>query len=151
MYKTTPLIAMFALSLLSACSSGPDFGNADMSDAAIKERIAPVGQFNVAIQTAKVPVEASTTTPSARAEAKAARSGEAIYQGNCSACHGTGAAGAPKMGDVAAWAPRVAQGMDMLMNAAKSGKNAMPPKGLCMDCSDDELKSAIEYMVNNSK
>jgi cytochrome c5 len=77
--------------------------------------------------------------------------GEQIYQRNCLACHTTGAAGAPPLGDAAAWAPRIAQGMDTLMANATNGLNAMPPKGLCMTCSADELKSAVDYIINNSQ
>ena len=79
------------------------------------------------------------------------KSGEEIYNGTCVSCHGTGAAGAPKLGDAAAWAPRIAAGMDSLLANATNGLNAMPPKGLCMACSDAELQSAIEYMVSNSQ
>jgi len=76
---------------------------------------------------------------------------EAIYKSKCFACHGTGAAGAPKVGDKAAWAPRIAKGMDTLLQNAKNGINAMPPKGTCMDCTDEQLKSTIEYMISQSK
>jgi cytochrome c5 len=55
------------------------------------------------------------------------------------------------MGDAAAWAPRIAQGMDTLLTHATNGLNAMPPKGLCMECSADDLKAVIEYMVQNSQ
>ena len=51
----------------------------------------------------------------------------------------------------AAWAPRIAKGIDALLVSATNGLNAMPPKGLCMDCSEDELKGAIEYMISNSQ
>ena len=77
--------------------------------------------------------------------------GEQVYNNHCLACHGTGAAGAPKTGDAAAWAPRIAAGMDSLLANATNGLNAMPPKGLCMACSDAELQGAVEYMVNNSQ
>lgn len=73
--------------------------------------------------------------------------GKQTYDTYCQACHNTGVAGAPKAGDKAAWEPRVAQGMEVLMNTAVNGKGAMPPKGTCMSCSDDELKAAIKYMV----
>jgi len=79
------------------------------------------------------------------------KSGEEIYNGSCMACHATGAAGAPKLGDVALWAPRIATGIDAMLAVAIKGKGAMPPKGLCMACSDEELQSAIEYMVSKSQ
>jgi cytochrome c5 len=77
---------------------------------------------------------------------------EAKYQQTCFACHGTGAAGAPKLGDAAAWAPRIEKGMDVLYTSAIDGLNGtMPAKGICMDCSDDELKLLVDYMVEKSK
>ncbi len=77
--------------------------------------------------------------------------GEQVYQQSCQGCHATGAAGAPKTGDKDAWAPRIATGMDAMVASAINGKGIMPPKGTCMSCSDDDLKAAVEYMVNKSK
>ncbi|MCX8016482.1 MAG: c-type cytochrome [Rhodocyclaceae bacterium] len=77
------------------------------------------------------------------------RSGEELYKAVCAACHDSGAAGAPKMGDKAAWAPRIGVGLDVLTKTAKAGKNAMPPKG-GSDATDDELARAIVYMANKS-
>ena len=74
-----------------------------------------------------------------------------IYDTKCMACHNTGVAGAPKLGDKAAWAPRIEAGMDALMASAVNGKNAMPPKGTRMECTDEQLKAVVEYMVNASK
>jgi cytochrome c5 len=68
------------------------------------------------------------------------------YNKTCAACHATGAAGAPKAGDKAAWAPRVKQGDAVLLKHAKEGIRAMPPKGLCMDCTDADFKALIKYM-----
>lgn len=81
----------------------------------------------------------------------AARSGEDVYNATCHTCHATGAAGAPKLGDAGAWGPRIGKGMDTLYTHAIGGFNAMPAKGLCMDCSDDEVKAAVDYMTENSK
>jgi cytochrome c5 len=67
------------------------------------------------------------------------------------ACHATGAAGAPKTGDAAAWAPRIAAGMDSLLANATNGLNAMPPMGLCMSCSQAELQGAIDYIIDQSQ
>jgi len=77
--------------------------------------------------------------------------GQKIYKQSCQACHANGVANAPKPGDKAAWAPRIATGIDAMLATAKKGKGAMPPKGTCMGCSDDDLKAAIEYMVSQSK
>ena len=72
---------------------------------------------------------------------------EATYQMSCFACHGTGAAGAPVLGDADAWTERMAKGMDAVMANVISGINAMPPKGLCMTCSDDNLQALVDYMA----
>jgi cytochrome c5 len=80
-----------------------------------------------------------------------AADGQAIYQQSCQSCHAAGIAGAPKLGDKEAWAPRIATGMDAIMASVMNGKNAMPPKGACMSCSDDDLKAAAQYMVDQAK
>jgi len=77
--------------------------------------------------------------------------GQKTYQTSCQACHAAGAAGAPKLGDKEAWAPRIATGVDAMLAVAIKGKGAMPPKGACASCSDDDLKAAIEYMVSQSQ
>jgi len=119
----------------------------------VLENIKPVGQVNIAGQPGSEPAPAAEPAAAGGAAAAPAgpRTGEQVYQSHCMACHGTGAAGAPKMGDAAAWGPRIAKGIDALLASATNGKNAMPPKGLCMDCSEDELKGAIEYMTSKSK
>jgi len=125
---------------------GAHAGAADMSEAAVAERIAPVGQLNTG-----APMMPVAEAPAAAAAPAAARSGEDVYKSTCFACHGTGAAGSPKFGDKAAWAPRIKQGMDTLHTHAITGIRAMPPRGTCGNCSDDELKKAVDYMVSNSK
>jgi cytochrome c5 len=77
----------------------------------------------------------------------AARSGEGIYQVYCSSCHGGGWQGAPIAYDEAEWKPRLAKGFDAVMATVKKGLNSMPPKGACMDCSDEELTAAIKEML----
>lgn len=83
--------------------------------------------------------------------AQASDAGKKTYDSSCMACHATGAAGAPKLGDKAAWAPRIAAGEDSLLTSVINGKNAMPPKGACIACSDADLKAAVGYMVSQSK
>ena len=73
--------------------------------------------------------------------------GQKIYQATCQACHVAGVAGAPKQGDKEAWAPRIAKGNDALLSSVKNGLNAMPPMGTCMSCSDEDLRAAIAYLV----
>jgi cytochrome c5 len=77
--------------------------------------------------------------------------GKKIYNTVCFACHASGVAGSPKFGDKEAWAPRIATGMDALYHTALTGKGAMPPKGGNMTLSDDKVKAAVDYMVNQSK
>ncbi|MGZ5237167.1 MAG: c-type cytochrome, partial [Caldimonas sp.] len=90
---------------------------------------------------------ASATPAAAKADAGAP---PALYAQICSACHAQGVAGAPKFGDKAAWAPRVAQGIDALTASAIKGKNAMPPKG-GSTASDAEIKAVVTYMANAAK
>jgi cytochrome c5 len=83
------------------------------------------------------------------------RSAEEIYTTKCAMCHDAGIAGAPKMGDVAAWSERIKQGQDMLVSHAIDGfqgaAGVMPPKGGCVDCSDQEITDAVIYMVEKSQ
>ena len=71
----------------------------------------------------------------------------AAYQQNCFACHASGAAGAPKLDDAQAWEERTEKGMDAMMANVINGVNVMPPKGLCMTCSDDDLRAIVDYML----
>jgi cytochrome c5 len=69
------------------------------------------------------------------------------YNKSCVICHASGTANAPKTGDVAAWEPRLAKGMDALVLSVNNGLNAMPPKGMCFDCSTEEYQALIEFMA----
>ncbi len=108
---------------------------ANNADDAIAERIKPVGQVYLA---SDVPVVEEPTGP---------RTGDQVYNTFCIACHSTGAAGAPKTQNAADWAPRIAKGMDVLKDHAINGFNAMPARGTCMNCSDDELVAAIDHLI----
>jgi cytochrome c5 len=79
------------------------------------------------------------------------KDGATVYNSVCGACHATGAAGAPKSGDKAAWGPRIAQGKEALYKSALVGKNAMPPKGGAADLSDAEIKAAVDHIVGLAK
>lgn len=68
------------------------------------------------------------------------------YKASCVMCHSGAVPGAPKTGDAAQWAPRLEKGMDALVNSVDKGLNAMPPKGMCFDCTADDYKALIEYM-----
>ena len=112
----------------------------------IRSRIAPVGE--VCVQgddcgsAAAAPAETASSGP---------RSGNAVYDSACSACHAAGVAGAPILGEADAWAPRIEKGMDILTDHVVNGFNAMPAKGTCSDCSEEELVAAIEYMIDESQ
>ncbi len=84
-----------------------------------------------------------------------ANDGKALYEKNCTVCHAAGFAGAPKLGDKAVWKERIAQGMDTLNLHAIKGytgkKGMMPPKGGAMTLSDDQVKAAVQYMVDQAK
>ncbi len=84
---------------------------------------------------------AFATTPATQ------RSGDQIYQSFCGACHGTGWNGAPITGIEGDWTPRLTNGVDTMVQNVKQGLNTMPPMGTCTDCSDAELKAAIEIML----
>lgn len=79
-----------------------------------------------------------------------AHSGKAIYEQTCVACHGSGVLDSPKLGDKAAWAPRIAQGKKVLLEHADYGFNSMPPHGGNDEFSEKDIEVAVEYMVNQA-
>ena len=76
---------------------------------------------------------------------------EALYQNACMGCHAEGVAGAPKLGDKQAWAPRIATGSDTLTQSVIQGKGSMPPKGTALNATEAELRSVVDYMVEKSQ
>jgi cytochrome c5 len=111
-----------------SCGAGSD--QADL-------RIQPVAKFELA--------------KAAPAAAAGPKDGATIYNTVCGACHNTGVAGAPKIDDKAAWAPRLATGKEALYKSALGGKNAMPAKGGAADLSDAEIKATVDYMMGKVK
>jgi len=84
--------------------------------------------------------------------AKAAmQMGKSVYEKNCVACHATGVAGAPKVGDKAAWAEHIAEGTEHLVQAAIKGEGAMPPKGGNPALREEEVRAAVNYMIQMSR
>lgn len=75
------------------------------------------------------------------------RDGKAVYDQFCFACHMSGVGGAPVLGDAEAWEPRIAKGMDVLYESTYNGINAMPARGTCMDCTDEELQATVDWMT----
>jgi cytochrome c5 len=120
----------------------------------VEQRIQPVARVAIAGQdnTALAPPAAA---PAVAATAAADLTGEQIYNQACVACHGAGVAGAPKLGDKAAWAPRIAQGMDTLHKHALQGFQGkagyMPPKGGRTDLSDQSVMNGVDYIVAAGK
>jgi len=137
----TALLVVLALIGVSAGVAA----QSDRERAAIESRIKPEG--DVCLQG-----DASCAVGASAAGA-VARSGEDVYNAACMACHLTGAANAPKLGDVAAWADRISKGIDALYDAGVNGipGTGMIAKGGCMDCSDEEVIAAVDYMVENSQ
>lgn len=80
------------------------------------------------------------------ANVQAAQDPEAVYNKSCGMCHNGQLPQAPKMGDAAAWEPRLKQGMPTLVKHVTEGFNAMPPRGLCMDCTAEDYEAVITYM-----
>ncbi|MCU1718886.1 c-type cytochrome [Pseudomonas sp. 5P_3.1_Bac2] len=113
------------------------------TDDAIAERLKPVGEVCVMGEECK-----GVATVAASAAGGGNRTGDEIIAKHCGACHSSGLLGAPKIGDAAAWKERADHqgGLDGILAKAITGLNAMPPKGTCADCSDDELLGAIKKM-----
>jgi cytochrome c5 len=131
------------------------FGDAEM--AALETRITPIGRVITDASHAPppaIPVAANTASAAAPSAAPKAgpKSGEQTVAEVCSACHGAGVSGAPRIGDAAAWKARAkaAGGPAGLAKSAANGKGAMPPRGGRPDLSDQELKAAIETMLKRS-
>lgn len=141
------LIGAAVLSLVfSGCGNSEE---PKVSEAAPAEATKPV----VAAQAPAAP-DAGATEKLVVAQADTGL-GKKAYNTICFVCHAQGVAGAPKLGDKAAWAPRIAKGMDTLANNAINGfqgsTGVMPPKGGLPSLSDEEVKAAVAYMVGQSK
>ncbi len=135
--------AFLSLLTLGACSG--EKGEVKLGAAqekAMSERLAPAGEVTLVGDVASAPAAGS---------GGGSRSAEDVYNTSCKICHGAGMGGAPKFGAPEHWTARIEKGMDTLYTNAISGFQGMPAKGLCMDCSDDELKAAVDYMVDGSK
>jgi cytochrome c5 len=111
-------------------------GSESQSAQAVAARVRPVAEEGFAFKDANAP--------------KVLQSGQAVYNATCVACHGTGAAGAPKVGDAGGWGPRIAQGYDTLVQHAVQGIRAMPAKGGNPDLDNIEVARAVAYMANQS-
>ena len=126
------VISLFALSV--AADVVPP-GSKDQ----IRERLQPFGE--VCAGTSRALATGGTATGGA------AMSGDQVYDQFCKLCHATGISDAPMLGDVAGWTPRIEKGEAVLRDSIINGLGVMPPKGACMNCSDDELVAALEHML----
>lgn len=130
--------ALAVLFAVSACTERVPPG----TDDAVRERLQAVGEVCLEGEDCG---QAATTA----AAGGDARSGKAIYEQFCFACHQTGASDAPRLNTPADWEGRLEKGEDELFASVKNGLNLMPPQGTCMDCSDEELRDALDYMLEN--
>ncbi|MHB8495823.1 MAG: c-type cytochrome [Casimicrobiaceae bacterium] len=146
----------------------PKGGNPDLTDDEVHRAVVymanlagagwkePAPTAAPAAAAAAVAVTATAAAPAAAPAATMASAGgnadgKKVYDGTCHVCHATGLVGSPKFGDKAAWAPRIATGMNTLYNAALHGLRAMPPKGGNANLSDAEVKAAVDYMTAAAK
>lgn len=135
MNKLTRLIATLSVILLLG---GSAFALAINDE--IRERIKPAGDVNV-----------SGEARQQASQPAAARAGDEVYAAACQACHASGAAGAPVTGNSGDWGDRLQQDMETLYDHAINGIGAMPAKGGCRDCSDEEVRNATDYMIAESE
>ncbi|MBI5911239.1 MAG: cytochrome c5 family protein [Betaproteobacteria bacterium] len=152
-----PLITVIALALLAAIlivvmlsqfisnMRSVDKDSPAMTPEAVAKRLKPVGDVAFA------DTGGAAETGAAPGAAAGKADGKKIYEANCSACHGSGVAGAPKAGDKAAWAPRLKAGMNALYASSIKGKGAMPAKGGNTALADADVKAAVDYLMGLAK
>jgi len=127
-----PVVVIIMLVSYVSSETRPSAGNSDaLAAKAVAERIRPIGMAEIKDLN----------------DAGAMKTGEQVFQAQCTACHTAGALGAPKLGDAAAWGPRVKQGLEALVHSALTGKGNMSPQG-GGDFSDFEVTRAVIYMAN---
>jgi cytochrome c5 len=140
--------------MMPAKGGGTTLSDEDVK-AAVRYMLKQSGIADTQASTAKSSAAAQTAAPPANTASGAASKGKAIFEKSCAACHGAGLAGAPKLGDKANWAPRIAQGKDVLVKHAitgfAGGAGVMPPKGGFSDLSDEDIRLTVEYMIEKSK
>ena len=135
MYLSIAIAVILMAVVVPFSMSGKGKSDAVGSGDDVESRIAPV---------AKIEMQAG-------GGAGGVKDGKTVYNTVCSGCHGAGVMGAPKFGDKGAWGGRIGQGMATLNNHAINGFKGMPARGGAASLSDDEVKSAVQYMVDGSK
>lgn len=145
-----PITLIVMLTQLVTSGGDRSKDNPALSEEAIAKRLKPVGEVVVdpsqsaPAQSAAAPLPGAKPAVAAKADAG---KGKSVYEATCMVCHAAGVAGAPKVGDRAAWAPRMKSGMSALYASSIKGKNAMPPKGGNLALTDADVNAAVDYMV----
>lgn len=128
----------------------PKAGDASLTDAEVRRAVVLMAnQAGAKFKAPAAPREAAKAP--AAAKTAAATDGKAVYDQTCHVCHAQSVAGSPKLGDKAAWAPRIKQGVATLVQSVTKGKGAMPPKGGNAGLSEADVKAAVDYMVSTVK
>ena len=152
----TPVIVLLVLVHFISNGAPTEANSTIAADSAsqVAASAAPAAAASPAAKAAAASPAAPTAAASGSAAVTVADAGKKLYMSTCIACHGAGIAGAPKVGDEAAWAPRIAQGLAVLDDHAIHGlqgkSGMMPPKG-GSNASDADVKAAVAYMVAQSK
>jgi cytochrome c5 len=142
-----PIIVIILLVELIVSRPGAD--PAAMTSEAVSARIQPVAKLQVGASPA---APGALPAPKQTAKPQAAKAdGKKIYDSSCAACHAQSVAGSPPLGDKAAWAPRIQQGSNALVQSVIQGKGAMPPKAGNAALSDGEIRAAVEFMVSQAR
>ena len=151
------LLILSLVVTLSACDQGDNKAQKPAQESPMSKPLEAVKSLSVEKATVDTEEAVSQLTKPADEgqiiATEAIPMGERVYNNSCSTCHKSGVANAPKAGDKLAWAPRIAKGMDALMQSAINGVpgTSMLKKGTCFNCSDEELEAAIEYMISLSQ
>ena len=152
-----PITIIVLLAQYASGGISPDNSDPALSKEVVAKRLKPVGSLVLTNSSSQAGSEQSIKTGPAKSMAPSSVvSGgpgkvETIYSASCSACHASGAAGAPKLGDKQAWALRIKNGSEVLYNSAIKGKKAMPPKGGNVSLSNEDVKAVVDYMVSKAE
>ena len=135
------VLVMIFIGYKSLTTSNTDSSHSNsMVDNAVLERIKPIGE---------VRIDTSNMVASTESNESTERSGEEIYNSKCAGCHTSGAMGAPKYASLEDWSTRIDLGLEKLTLSAIAGKGGMPPRGTCMDCTDNEIEVTVQYILDS--
>ena len=152
-----PITIIVLLAQYASGGISPDNSDSALSKEVVAKRLKPVGSLVLTNSSPQVgSVQNKKTGPAKSLSPPATVSDgpgkiQTIYSASCSACHASGAAGAPKLGDKQAWAPRIKSGSEVLYNSAIKGKKAMPAKGGNVSLSNEDVKAVVDYMVSKAE